>query len=137
MGNQDYPNQRINILRQYSNNPFPTDLKEEAEGCDTFGGGVGGGYSANYYRNGNISIYPCTDTYGGYYVGNIQSGQWLQWQSVPLQGSFHISVRVATGNASGSLHFVIDGTTYPSVTLPNTGGLGNWQTVDAGGYTMA
>ena len=136
MGQQDYPNQRINILRKFSNRPFPPDLKEEAEGCDTFGGGVGRDNVKNYYRNGAISIYPCMDVYGGYYVGNTQSNQWLEWREVPLQGSFHINVRVTTTNAACRLHFVIDEVAYPSVILPNTHGFENWQAVDMGRYNF-
>ena len=30
----DYPNQRINLLRKYSNHPFPMEQRLEAEACD-------------------------------------------------------------------------------------------------------
>ncbi|MGA3172611.1 MAG: DUF5010 domain-containing protein [Chthoniobacteraceae bacterium] len=130
----DYPNQRINVTRKYGNNPFPSDLKEEAEGCDTFGGGVSRSDSPNFYRNGAISIFPCTDTYGGYYVGQLQANQWLQWLEVPIQGSVKIVTRVATSNATSKMHFVIDGTTEPTITLRNTSGA--FATCDMGNYTF-
>ncbi|BDI32042.1 hypothetical protein CCAX7_40930 [Capsulimonas corticalis] len=129
----DYPNQRLNITRKNSNNPFPADLKEEIEGCDTFGGGVRSG-PANYYRNGPISIETTADAGGGFDVGNIQANQWFEWQAVPVQGAKHFLVRVATTAANCRVHFVIDGSTKPSVTLPNTGGWQTWTTVDAGSY---
>ena len=42
-----------------------------------------------------------------------------------MQGSnVHLHVRVASPNNGSSLHFVIDGAAYPSLTVPNTG---DWQ----------
>ncbi len=130
----DYPNQRVNLLRKHSRNPFPTRLKYEAEGCDTFGGANGGNGKTNYYRNGNIAIDRVSDTFGGWYVGWMQAGEWMQWQEVPLNGAPHFQVRIATPNAGEKAHFVIDGVAQPSQTLPNTGGWQNWVTYDFGAY---
>ena len=121
----DYPNQRLNLLRQYGNHANPCELKFEAEGCDYFDGANGGNGLANFYRNGNIAIEPAGDAGGGYDVGWINPGESLEWEQVPMQGSnVHLRVRVASPNNNSSLHFVIDGITYPSLTVPNTG---SWQ----------
>lgn len=121
----DYPNQRLNVLRQYGNRANPCELKFEAEACDYFGGANGGNGQVNFYRNGNIAIETTGDTGGGYNVGWINPGEWLEWEQVPIQGSkVHMQVRVASPNDNSSIHFVIDGTNYPSLTVPNTG---NWQ----------
>ena len=121
----DYPNQRLNLLRQYGNHPNPCELRFEAEACDYFGGAYGGNGQVNFYRNGNIAIQTTGDTGGGYNVGWINAGEWLEWEEVPIQGSnVHLQVRVASPNNNSSLHFVIDGATYPSLTVPNTG---DWQ----------
>ena len=130
----DYPNQRLNILRKDGNNPFPADLKEEAEACDNYGGAAGGNGQTDFYRNGNIAIEQTSDAGGGYDVGWIQPNEWFEWEQVPVQGAQHFLVRVATIAASCKVHFVIDGTTEPSVTLPNTGGWQTWTTVDCGSY---
>jgi hypothetical protein len=128
----DYPNQRLNLLRQGGSHPFPVELKFEAEACDYFGGAAGGNGKKNYYRNGNIAIEPTTDTGGGYDVGWIQPGEWLEWEQVPIQGSqVHLQVRVASPNSSSQLHFVIDGTNYPGMTIPNTSGWQSWATLDS------
>jgi phage baseplate assembly protein gpV len=128
-----HPNQRLNLLRQYGNRASPCELKLEAEGCDYFGGANGGNGQVNFYRNGNIAIETAGDTGGGYDVGWINPGEWLEWEEVPIQGStVHLQVRVASPNDNSSLHFVIDGTSYPSLTVPNTG---NWQvytTIESG-----
>jgi len=144
----DYPNQRIEVLRQHAKNLFPIDLKMDAVSCDSFSGWSG--TPSNYYRNGAISnsISPTTDTTGGYYV-SMTAGQTLQWSEaqnaqnnpnfwgIPINGTVHINVRVATNNATSQLYFVIDGTTYSTVTLPNTGGLTTFATVSMGSYALA
>jgi Domain of unknown function (DUF5010)/DUF5010 C-terminal domain len=131
----DYPNQRINLLRKHSRNPFPSKLKFEAEGCDSFGGANGGNGKTNYYRNGNIAIDTASDTGGGWYVGWMQPGEWLQWQGVPLNGTPHFQARVATPNSGMTAHLLIDGVAESSpFTLPNTGGWQTWQTFDFGPY---
>jgi len=83
----DYPNQRLNLLRQYGNRANPCELKFEAEACDHFGGANGGNGQVNFYRNGNIAIETTGDTGGGYNVGWINPGEWLEWEQVPIQGS--------------------------------------------------
>jgi hypothetical protein len=130
----DYPNQRIGILRQYSRNPFPSTLLFEAEACDWFGGAAGGNGLTNYYRNGNIAIQTTTDANGGYNVGWIQSGEWLEWTNVPLNGTPTFVLRVATPNSGCTAHLVIDGVAKASVTLPNTGGWQTYANVSFGPY---
>ena len=129
----DYPNERINILRQNSNNPYPMNLTEQGYGCDTFSGGVSGG---GVYRNGNIALQECGDTGGGWNVYATQKGQSLNWQQVPIEGTVNLLVRAATEYTGQTLHFVIDGVTYPSVTIPNTGGWQTYATVNMGSYTF-
>ncbi|BDI32022.1 hypothetical protein CCAX7_40730 [Capsulimonas corticalis] len=129
----DYPNERINILRAHSSTPFPANLKEEAEGCDAFAGGVSGG---GVYRSGNISIQTCADTGGGWNVCSGKNGQTLTWDSVPFPGATHIYLRAACALSGKSMHFVIDGASYPAVNIPNSGGWQNWVTVDMGAYSV-
>ena len=130
----DSPNQRIGILRKHSRNPFPSTLQFEAEGCDWYGGANGGNGQVNYYRNGNIAIQTTTDTGGGWNVGWINSGEWLEWTNVPLNGTPHFVMRVATPNAGVTAHFVIDGVAKPSQTIPNTGGWQTYTNMDFGSY---
>ena len=121
----DYPNQRLNLLRQYGNHACPADLKFEAEACDYYGGANGGNGQNNFYRNGDIAIETAGDAGGGYDVGLINAGEWLEWEQVPIQGSkVQLRVRVASPNNGSSIHFVVDGTNYPSLIVPNTG---DWQ----------
>jgi hypothetical protein len=130
----DFPNQRLALLRQFSRNPFQGNMLFEGEGCDTFGNAVPFGGKTNYFRNGSIGIETCSDIGGGWDVGNMQSGEWLEWQHVPLNSHPHFLVRVATPNSGRTAHFVIDGVTESSQSLPNTGGWQTWQTFDFGAY---
>ncbi len=130
----DYPNQRIGILRQYSRNPFPATLQFEAEGCDWFGGANGGNGQVNFYRNGNLAIENTGDVGGGYDVGWVQSGEWLEWTNVPLNGTPHFVMRIATPNAGVQAHFVIDGVAKPAQAVPNTGGWQTYTSMDFGSY---
>jgi hypothetical protein len=130
----DYPNQRIDLLRKYSTVPFPSNLRYEAEGCDSFGGAAGGNGKVNYFRNGNIAIGQNTDGYDGWHVGWLNSGEWFEWKDVPLNNSPHFKVRIATPNSGRTAHFVIDGVAQPSQTLPNTGSWSTYTTYDFGTY---
>lgn len=134
----DFPNQRINLLRKHSNWPFPPELKFEAEGCDYYGGANGGNGKTNYYRNGNIAIEPTSDVGGGHDVGWIEPGEWLEWEQVPIQGSqVHLQARVATPNNGCQLHFVIDGTNFPAMSIPNTANYQTWETIDSGPFSFS
>ncbi len=131
----DYPNQRIDLLRtKYSRNPFQGNQLFEAEGCDTYGGANGGNGQTNFFRNGNIAIQTTPDTGGGWNVGWIQNGEWLEWTNVPLNSSPHFLIREATPNTNMMAHFVIDGVAKPAKTLPNTGSWSTYTTFDFGAY---
>lgn len=132
----DYPNQRINILRKYSNHPFPEVLKLEAEWCDEFGG-----YPAmpNQHRNGPIHISASNDPLDplhGYVVDDIRPGQWLRWRDVPMQNNVNLRLRYATSKEGSRLRFKIDGTEHPSIELPHSGGLNKYRDYVATGYTF-
>jgi len=88
------------------------------------------------YRAGNLDVQPTTDSGGGWNVGSIATGERLEWQQVPLQGTTNFSVRVASTNATAKLRFVIDGTAGPTITVPNTGDWQTYQTVSAGDFSF-
>lgn len=76
----DYPNQRLDIFRKHSQHPFLGNLLFEAEGADYYGYAAGGDGKTNFYRNGNIAIESTSATGGGFDVGWMQSGEWLEWE---------------------------------------------------------
>jgi hypothetical protein len=90
----DYPNQMLDIMRQFSDDPFPRQMQVEAETADTVTGATPG--NNGIYRDGDVDVEAAGDTGGGYDVGGIQGGESLTWQSEPLQGTVDLKVRVAT-----------------------------------------
>jgi beta-glucosidase len=81
----------------------------EAEDYDTGGEGVAyynttTGNAGGAYRADDIGIQPTTDTGGGYNVGWINTGEWLEYTvNVPDPSAIYsVSVRVASSSGCGS-----------------------------------
>jgi len=130
---RDYPNQNLNILRRYSQTPFPTNLTVQAETADTVNDTTTGN-QYGVYRNDNLDVQTTTDTGSGWNVGGIAAGESEQWNQVPMQGTEDLKVRVAAPSTGSQLQFVVDGVAGPVVAVPSTGGWQTWQTVDAGTF---
>jgi Tol biopolymer transport system component len=110
--------------------------KIESENYDNGGQGVAyndntAGNSGAVYRNDGVDIEGTTDTGGGYNVGYIATGEWLEYTvNVTTSGTYTLQARVAAAAAGGRLHVEMDGVNVSgSVTVPNTGGWQTWQTV--------
>ncbi|MGV9915606.1 DUF5010 domain-containing protein, partial [Streptomyces tendae] len=128
----DFPNQMIDITRQYSADPFPQTLRVEAETADAHSGATPG--NNGVYRGGDLDVEPTGDTGGGWNVGDIAPGQTLTWRSEPMQGTVKLSARLATPNDGATVRFVVDGVAGPTVNVPNTGDWQKYTTVDAGTF---
>ncbi len=89
------------------------------------------GNAGGAYRMDDIGIQATTDTGGGYNVGWLNNGEWLEYTVNPQDPSaiYSISVRVAAPAAGGLLRLRLNGTVLGMVTVPATGGWQNWQTV--------
>ncbi|MCK9858648.1 DUF5010 domain-containing protein [Paenibacillus sp. ATY16] len=131
----DYPNQMINILRSYSQNPFPENMRVEAESADSYSDTTTGN-SYGLYRDGDMDIQSNTDSEGGWSVGDTAPGEWLEWKELPLQGTVTLKVRAAAKTGNVRLRFVIDGVAGPTIKVPNTGGMQSYETVNAGTFTF-
>ena len=107
----------------------------QAEDYDTGGQGVA------YYddtptnaggalRSDDADIEVTTDAGGGYDVGWISPGEWLEYTvNVPDPSAIYsIKARVASA-AAGQMRLRLDGTVLGTMQIPNTGGWQNWQTV--------
>ncbi|NUP88896.1 MAG: family 10 glycosylhydrolase [Candidatus Sumerlaeia bacterium] len=116
----------------------------EAEHYDNGGQGVGysdsdAGNSGGAFRGDNVDIEATSDTGGGYNVGWIATGEWLQWTNVQGAGtSLTLSVRVAALNPGGVFHLEVGGIDVTGrVQVPATGGYQTWTTLNAGTLTLA
>ncbi len=108
----------------------------EAANYDTGGEGVAYyntmvGNPGDAYRSDDIGIQPASDTGGGYNVGWLNNGQWLEYTVNPPDPSaiYSINVRVAAPAAGGQLRVRLNGAVLGAVSIPNTGGYQSWQTV--------
>jgi hypothetical protein len=115
--------------------PLPVPGKIEAENYDTNGPGVSyfdttSGNSGGSYRSDDVDIEPTTDSGGGYDVGWISAGEWLNYTiNVQQTAVYQFAFRVAALSSAGSIQASVDGLPLCGVQTPSTGGWQNWQTV--------
>ena len=67
----------------------------------------------------------------GYDVGWVAAGEWLNYSvNVASAGSYMAEFRVASSGQGGTFHLEMNGTNVTgTMTVPNTGGWQNWQTL--------
>ena len=91
------------------------------------------GNSGGVYRATDVDIEATMDPGGGYNVGWIDPGEWLEYSvTVAAAGSYRLDLRVAAYGAGGRVHVEFDGVdkTGPLM-IPDTGGWQNWTTISA------
>ncbi|MDD5140945.1 MAG: carbohydrate-binding protein [Verrucomicrobiales bacterium] len=122
--------------------PIPVPGRIEAENYDTNGPGVSyydntSGNSGGAYRSDDVDIEVTSDTGGGYNVGYIASGEWLNYTvNVQTTAVYQVAFRVASANGTGNIQVVLDGIPLCSATTPFTGGWQTWQTVTISNLVM-
>ena len=132
--------QPVNVTRNLPQEPFggsPMRIpgRIEAEAYDLGGDGVAysdsdGGNNGGDYRSDHVDIQTASDTGGGYNVGWIEPGEWLEYTvEVAAAGIYEVAFRIAS-NSGGALHLEIGGIDItPSVSLSTSGGWQSWTTV--------
>src|SRR6185436_8376692 len=73
----------------------------------------------------------CTDIGGGFDVTSVTEDEWLHYTvNITAAGFYTFQARVASSGQGGTFRVELDGEdkTGP-ITIPNTGGAQNWQTV--------
>jgi beta-glucanase (GH16 family) len=129
--------------------PFVLPARIEAEDYDLGGESVAyhdsdPGNNGSQYRGDDVDIEGCTDTGGGYNVGWVRAGEWLEYTvTVPRDGEYSIEARLASLSAGGTFHIEFNGIDETGdVSVPVTGGWQNWtsvtvtSTLTAGTQTM-
>jgi hypothetical protein len=82
------------------------------------------------YRSTDVDIESTTDSGGGYNVGWIAAGEWLQYTVNLTAGTYTLDVRVACNGPGGTFHVMVDGVAVTgALTIPNTGGWQQWTDV--------
>ena len=117
----------------------------EAEEYDLGGEGLGyhevdanGNQGGAPFRNDEVDIEITKDEEGGYNVGYVLAGEWLQYTvEIVSSGIYDLDLRMAADGAGKTLHIEIDGTDVTgSVIVPNTGGWQAWQTVTVNNLSL-
>ncbi|MFB9275628.1 chitobiase/beta-hexosaminidase C-terminal domain-containing protein [Cohnella cellulosilytica] len=84
----------------------------------------------NYSAMNGIQTETCSE--GGLNVAYIDAGDWMDYAiNVPAAGAYTIDLRVSSPYDATKLELRSGAGTLAAVTVPNTGGWQNWQTVTA------
>jgi hypothetical protein len=67
----------------------------------------------------------------GFAVGDIQDGEWLKYTVTCTAAQTEVFARVASTQAGGQIHFLLDDQWIATLEVPNTGSLTTWQTISA------
>lgn len=117
--------------------PFLFPTRVQAEAYDTGGEGVAY-HDANAANNGGqyrpgegVDIETCTDAGGGYNVGWVNPGEYVEYTvNAPVSGSYPIQVRVASQTVGGTFHLEFNGQDATGhILVPVTGGWQAWTTI--------
>lgn len=115
--------------------PIPVPGRIEAENYDLNGPGISyydttAGNSGGAYRSDDVDIETCSDTGGGFDVGYIASGEWLNYTlNVQSTAVYQLTFRVASANGPGSIQVSLNNQPLGTVTTPLTGGWQTWQSL--------
>ena len=97
------------------------------------------GNSGGQYRATDVDIELSSDSGGGYDVGWVSAGEWLNYTvDVAAAGTYDIEFRVASPYTGGAFHLEVDGVNKTgTLSVPNTGGWQTWRNVTKTGVTLA
>jgi len=90
------------------------------------------------YRSTSVDIEKSADTGGGYDVGFLKGGEWLDYTvNVTKAGTFNLDARIASAYAGGAFHLEIDGKNVTgTLNFTNTGNFQKWTTLRKTGIAM-
>jgi len=97
------------------------------------------GNSGGAFRNTDVDVEATSDAGGGYNVGWVGAGEWLNYTiDVASAGTYTLEVRVASNGPGGTFHVNVNGVdrTGP-LTVPDTGAWQNWTIVTKTGVALA
>ena len=123
--------------------PITVPGRIEAEDYDT--GGEGVAYhdtdavnEGGAYRGDGVDIESCSDTGGGYNVGWINAGEWMNYTIDVTAGTYDIVARTAALNPGGTFRIEIDDIDVTgTLSAPDTNGYQNWTNVTKTGVVLA
>lgn len=90
------------------------------------------------YRAEAVDVESNTDNGGGYNVGYVLTGEWLEYTvNVSATGTYKLDVRVAAITSGKTFHIEMNGVNVSgTITVPNTQGWDSWQTVSINNVSL-
>lgn len=120
----DYPNQRLDILRRYTQKAFLGSRMVQVEACDFFHD-VTPGNKGESFRAGDIDICKTNDVFGGWNVFDAEAQEWMEWKELPIPQNAQFELRYAS-NQSAQIQFILDDIEGEILSLEPTGGEQIW-----------
>jgi hypothetical protein len=123
----------------YLGSPFVLPVRIEAEDYDLGGEGVAyhdldpANSGTQYRPDEGVDIQACLDTGGGFNVGWISPGEWIEYTvEVPVAGRYTLDTRVSSVFGGGVFHVEFDGTDRTGdIQVESTTGWQTWDTVSS------
>ena len=127
----------------YYNDPYDIPGRIQAENFDLGGEGLAyhdltPGNKFNVYRFEDADVEVCSDEMGGYSLGDFLNGEWVEYTVNILKTDvYNLELRIATLMTGTAISFEMGGTPITGIiTIPNTGGWQNWQTITVNGIPL-
>jgi phosphatidylserine/phosphatidylglycerophosphate/cardiolipin synthase-like enzyme len=128
----------------YTGTPVALPGTIQAENFDNGGQNVAyfdntPGNAGGAYRATDVDIAVANDVGGGYTIGWVAAGEWLNYTvNVTAAGTYDIEARVASAGQGGTFRIEVNGVdkTGP-ITVPNTGGWQSWTTIRRAGVSLS
>ncbi|RZM17877.1 MAG: carbohydrate-binding protein, partial [Pedobacter sp.] len=94
---------------------------------------IPGKVEAEFYTNqSGVAIEETGDAGGGYNVGYIEGGDWMDYlPTVATTGSYNVTFRVACPNGGGQFQLLSGGNLLTTINIPATGSFQNWISIPA------
>ncbi len=121
-------------LSPYGGTPLPLPATIAAADFDNGGEGIAyhdttPGNAGGAYRSTDVDLQASSE--GGYTIGWIGAGEWVNYTVSAAAGSYVAAIRVASPAGGGSLHIGFNGPSnvWKTVSVPATGGWQTWTTI--------
>jgi hypothetical protein len=101
----------------------------EAEDFDAFWDSTDAN-EGGHYRTTGVDVEPAADAGGGFNVGWMAEGEWLEYSIfADTSGDYRILSRIASPVDGTSFRVIVDGEVVGAIDVPNTGSWQNWRSV--------